>query len=254
MFGLIEITPFLFGLACLVGILAGIVKGVVGFAMPMILVSGLGTFFPPELALAGIIMPTVVTNVSQAFRNGARAAWDTIVKFRRFLMIVGVFLVSSAQLVNSIPSQIYLGTLGCIILLFALAQLFDLFPRFEEGNKKVETIAAMIGGILGGLSGTWGPPTVIYLTAMNVAKSDSFRIQGVVYGLGSLALVFAHMASGILTVQTASFSAVLVIPAMIGFWIGGRLSDKVDQAGFKRLTLIVLIIAALNLIRRAVFG
>jgi uncharacterized membrane protein YfcA len=129
-----------------------------------------------------------------------------------------------------------------------------LFPRFEEGNKKVETIAAMIGGILGGLSGTWGPPTVIYLTAMNVAKSDSFRIQGVVYGLGSLALVFAHMASGILTMQTASFSAVLVIPAMIGFWIGGRLSDKVDQAGFKRLTLIVLIIAALNLIRRAVFG
>ncbi|MBT3467535.1 MAG: sulfite exporter TauE/SafE family protein, partial [Rhodobacteraceae bacterium] len=39
-------------LAAFVAVGAGMVKGIVGFAMPMIFVSGLSTFLAPELALA----------------------------------------------------------------------------------------------------------------------------------------------------------------------------------------------------------
>jgi uncharacterized membrane protein YfcA len=37
-------------------------------------------------------------------------------------------------------------------------------------------------------------------------------------------------------------------------WIGGRLQDRIDQNGFRRLTLLVLLIAGLNLLRRALLG
>jgi uncharacterized membrane protein YfcA len=37
-------------------------------------------------------------------------------------------------------------------------------------------------------------------------------------------------------------------------WIGGRLQDRIDQAGFRRATLVVLLLAGANLIRRAVMG
>jgi uncharacterized membrane protein YfcA len=39
----------------MIGLLAGFVKGAVGFAMPMIMVSGLGTLLSPELAIATLI-------------------------------------------------------------------------------------------------------------------------------------------------------------------------------------------------------
>lgn len=62
-------------LICLaVAMLAGVVKGMVGFAMPMILVSALSSFLTPELALAGLILPTVVTNGFQELRQGLRPA------------------------------------------------------------------------------------------------------------------------------------------------------------------------------------
>ena len=53
-----------------VAFLAGLVKGLVGFAMPMVLISGLGSVVAPDLALAWLIMPTLVTNAWQALRQG----------------------------------------------------------------------------------------------------------------------------------------------------------------------------------------
>ena len=43
----------------------------------------------------------------------------------------------------------------------------------------------------------------------------------------------------------------LIVPAMLGVQIGARLSDRIDQATFRRATLAVLLVAGLNLVRRA---
>ena len=75
-----------------IGLVAGFVKGVVGFAMPLVLISGLTMFLSPELALAGLIFPTVITNMFQALRQGVAAAWDSIKMFKVFLIAGGIAL------------------------------------------------------------------------------------------------------------------------------------------------------------------
>ena len=45
-------------------------------------------------------------------------------------------------------------------------------------------------------------------------------------------------------------TAALVVPALIGMVIGQRVQDRIDQAAFRRLTLVVLCVAGANLIRR----
>ena len=42
----------------------------------------------------------------------------------------------------------------------------------------------------------------------------------------------------------------MLVPALLGNAIGFRLQDRIDQALFRRLTLVVLIVAGLNLVRR----
>ena len=54
--------------AMLITLFAGFVKGTVGFAMPMVMISGLSSILPPEIALAGLILPTLLTNLYQALR------------------------------------------------------------------------------------------------------------------------------------------------------------------------------------------
>ena len=64
------LSPSALIIAAMIAVLAGFVKGVVGFAMPLVFVSGLTTFMSAELALAGLILPTVITNGQQAMRQG----------------------------------------------------------------------------------------------------------------------------------------------------------------------------------------
>ena len=116
-------TPSLLVYALLVSLFAGMIKGVVGFAMPTILISGLSTFLSPELALAGLILPTLITNGMQAFRQGFAAAWQSIVRFRAFMFVGAMVLLGSAQLVRVLPSSVMFMIIGMSVAGFALMQL-----------------------------------------------------------------------------------------------------------------------------------
>ena len=50
----------------------------------MILISGLSSVLPPDVALGWLILPTLITNGWQALRQGVRAAWESIRRFRLF--------------------------------------------------------------------------------------------------------------------------------------------------------------------------
>jgi uncharacterized membrane protein YfcA len=107
---------------------------------------------------------------------------------------------------------------------------------------------------LGGLAGTWGPTTVLYLMAIDTPRARQMVVQGVIYGLGSVTLLAAHLASGVLNRETWPLSAALLVPGFLGVWAGMRLGDRLDAALFRRATLVVLAVSGLNLIRRGVMG
>lgn len=245
--------PSLWIAACAVAFTAGAIKGTVGFAMPMVMLSGLAIFFPADVALAGLIGATVVTNIAQALRQGVAVAWGSVVKFRRFLIIVIIGILCAAQLVPLMPVRLFYGLIGTFVISVALINLmgWELAPK--QAGRGVELIMSVIAGIVGGLSGIWGPPTLAYLLSLNLSKQEMVRVQGVVYGLGALALSAGHMASGILNRETLPFSLALIIPALIGLQIGFWLQDRLDRDRFITLTLIVLLCSGANLLRRAVF-
>ena len=54
-----------------------------------------------------------------------------------------------------------------------------------------------------------------------------------------------------LNAQTLPLSAIVVIPALIGLWLGFLAHDRLDVAQFRRWTLVLLVLTGANLIRRA---
>lgn len=238
-----------------VALAGGMVKGVVGFAMPMVLISGLSSVVPPEIALAGLILPTLVTNGFQALRQGVGAAIGSLVKYRLFLISGLVFMVVSAQLVVWLSQAAMLLIIGVPIVIYAGFALSGRPLRLPpQPGRRVEATIGALAGFFGGISGVWGPPTVVMLTALNTEKTEQMRVQGVIYGMGAVVLVGAHMFSGVLNTATLPLSLALVIPAVLGLWLGFAIQDRVDQQVFRRLTLAVLVIAGLNLVRRGLLA
>jgi uncharacterized membrane protein YfcA len=246
------LSPAAFWAAVAVTLFAGFVKGAVGFAMPLIMISAFSAFMPPQVALAGLILATVTTNVHQALRQGWRAAWQSVVTYRRMIGMVVVFIGISAQFVAVIPQGLMLGLLGVPVILFAGVQLLGRSLALPIRHRtRAEYALGAIGGLYGGISGVWGPPVLIYLLSVGAPKAESVRVQGVTFLIGAVTLLAAHLQSGVLNAVTLPFSAVLVLPAALGMWLGFRLQDRLDAARFRWWTLVLLLLTGVNLMRRA---
>jgi uncharacterized membrane protein YfcA len=76
--------------ACGVTLIAGFVKGAIGFAMPLIMISGLSLFHRPAVAIAGIILPIVMSNFLQAIRFGWPEMRRAVREYWRYILIVCV--------------------------------------------------------------------------------------------------------------------------------------------------------------------
>jgi len=244
-----------FAAALAITLFAGFVKGAVGFAMPMILVSGFAIFLPQELALAGLILPTLVTNLSQAFRQGVGPAVETARTYRRFLIATVVFIAVSAPFADAIPRVVYLLMLGIPISLFAALQLMgkSLAIRLHHRDR-AEWGLGVIGGLYGGVSGIWGPPLLVFLLSTGADKLTMIRAQGVVFLIGAVALLVSHLGTGIATATSLGFSAALCVPALAGLYLGYVVQDRLDQVRFRRWTQGLLVLTGLNMVRQALFG
>ena len=241
--------------ACGVTMMAGFVKGAVGFAMPLVMISGLSLFLDPLVAVAGIVFPIVMSNLLQVLRFPLSEAVAVLREFWRYILIVCVMIMVVAQFVTAIPTQTFYLVLGVPVVILSLSQLsgvrFHIAPRWRHPS---EWGVGFLSGAIGGLTGTWGPPTVLYLIALNMPKAKQMLVQGVVYGLGSVSLLVGHLQSGVLNAVTMPWSAALLIPAFLGMQVGFWMSDRLNPEMFRRVTLVVLIVVGANLVRRGLLG
>ncbi len=238
---LLDLWPTTIVLAIAITIVAGVIKGAIGFAMPLIMVSALSSFVDPKIAIAAIILPIVASNGLQTLRHGIGPAIEASKEHWRYLVVVCIMIFAAAQLVPVIPQKVFYFVLGIPVVGLSLVQLFGLQLTISDRHKWwAEWVIAAISGTLGGLVGTWGPTTVLYLLAMKTEKMKQITVQGVIYGLGSVTLLFAHIQSGVLNAKTVGLSALLVPFALGGMWVGFKLLDKLDQQRFRQITLLVL--------------
>lgn len=240
------------GAVAVIYLLGGFVKGAIGFAMPLICVSLSAAIVPAEIAVATVILPVTISNIMQAFRDGVGEMVATAKQYWLVNAIMLVMIWISAGLLPGMDDQVFFLLLGIGVTLFALAQFLGWSPRVD-GNRRmpVEAGTGVVAGFFGGIAGIWGPVIVMYLVSLRLPKADQVRAAGVTFLLGSLVLAPAHWRTGVLNEGTLPFSFLMVAPVMLGMVIGQRVQDRLDPVLFRRATLVVLCLTALNLMRRA---
>lgn len=242
-----------FGAAFAMGA-GGFAKGVVGFALPLIGVSLAGSFVPFDVAVALLIVPMLVSNLAQGLRGGIAPAIASARRFWLMLVLLGVTIALSAQLVVVLPERALYLILGTVVTSFAATQLAGWRPRFPVHRRTlVESLVSIAAGFLGGVSGIWGPPLVMYLITLDLPKTEMVRVQSLMFLLGSIVLFFAHLHSGVLDATTLPASIWMAVPAMLAMFVGYEVHDRLDQDVFRKAMLVVLILTGLNLLRRALF-
>ncbi len=94
---------------------------------------------------------------------------------------------------------------------------------------------------------------VIYLLARRVDSETFIGTTGILILAGSIPLFFGYWQVGLLTAPLAGISALMIVPALLGFGLGEWMRRRLNPPQFKRLVLVVFLLMGLNLLRKGLF-
>ena len=246
-----ETSTFLFFVT--VCFVAGVIKGIIGFGMPMIILGASAAISLPSLGLAVLILPTLVTNIYQVSLFGRTELIASLKEFKFFLLscLFGLFVGAKIFVVTNLNSLV--GGIGFVVLILSFVQLIKIKGSERKNSMRLSSIFGAITGLLGGGTGIWGPTTVLYLTFIATPKQHQILVQGLTFAFSSVFLLIAHVYTGIFNYNTGPLSALMILPAMIGMLFGVGVHNYLNQEKFRLITLISLCFGGVYLMFRSLY-
>jgi len=236
------------GLILLIVFVGQILHATVGFgdallAMPLLtLIVGVRTATP----LVALLATTVTTLILwQSWREiDMGSAWRLVAASLPGIP-VGVWLVRYA------PEAWVIGGLGVLVLGFALYSLTQ--PVLPQVQSRIWVIpAGFLAGILGAAYNTNGPPVILYGTLRRwTAPQFRATLQGFFFPSGLLILA-SHGLGGLWNREVFTLYAYSLPVALIAFFVGSRLNQRIPAQRFTRLIYVILVVLGLILIGQAV--
>lgn len=246
--GMQELIPNLY-LLMLVFILAGLVKGITGMGLPTVAMALLGGLLTPSAAAAMLVAPSLVTNIWQIFAGPAtvqllQRLWPML------LMLVFGTVCSVELLVRTDPlwSSMALG-----LALLGYAIYVSVAPRWAFPQCLEYWLSPLVGlvtGITTGATGIFVMPVVPYLQALGLSKDELVQALGLSFTISTIALALGLLMHGAFQPGHLGLSALAIVPALLGMWLGQVIRVRISQQRFRQLFLFFLVVLALELISR----
>lgn len=231
-------------------LVAGMVKGVLGFGLPIITMSLLPFVIPVEQAivLSAIVQP--FTNIFQLVSTGGyqraiQVAWPVIAT-----LVPGVAI--GAWYLTSLDGRALLMIVGVTISAFALINLLGYRIAIRPERRVPAGLGfGLIAGIFGALTSLNGWAFILYLVGLDTPR-DVFR--------GSIALLFLVSGTlisssfwivGLLDGKLALIGGAALATAFPGMWIGERIGRRIPADTFRKLLLVSLILIGTAMVIRA---
>ena len=228
-------------------LVASIVKGLTGFGFALTSLPLLSLFISPKVAVPLITVCSVFLDGYTLYE--ARKS----VRYREIVSLVAsgiIGMILGTYFLVSLDSQALRLAIGAVTVLFAAASMIGV--RRDISNTNLASIpVGLISGVLGGSMSISGPPIVLFFNNQRVEKTV-FRANLIAYFFSLyVATVPAYVLGNLITLDLLGSSGVMVPIMFLGATLGIRLSRRVDERVFRRITLLLVLVAGIMAILSA---
>ncbi|MBN33795.1 MAG: hypothetical protein CMM46_03285 [Rhodospirillaceae bacterium] len=234
-------NPEVVALTVLAFLLAGTVKGIVGFGLPTVALAVMALVTGVLEAMVLILAPSFVTNARQAL-----AGRDLAAILRRFwalllLMAVGIWL-GAGWLAES-DAALVSGFLGLVLLLYGAVSLAGpQVPAPGHRERWLTPFVGLVNGVITGLTGTFVVPSALYLQSLRLTPAMQIQTMGVFFFGATCLLAVGLAGHGQITGSVSWLSLVAIAPALTGMWLGARLRARMDAARFRQVFFAAIVL------------
>ena len=244
---LLDTTTIAVGAALL---LAAFVKGTTGFGFPLIATPMVALLLDIRTAITILIVPNILMDVAQIFRGSFPTSILRRFSWLLILTVLGVFL--GTKVLVMLPIWALNLSLGVMVIVFVVSNFFrfesEIPPRLERLCSPVIGLAV---GFLNGMTNAAGPPLAIYLYGLRLPKTEFVRSIATIFLITKLSQLVAVSTWNLFTFSTLRLSLQVTLFCLLGFYVGLKTQDRVNQKTFNRGLLVILFVIGVALVMRA---
>jgi uncharacterized protein len=236
----IVLTVFL-----LASFLGGLTSGLAGFAMGLV-VSGIYLHILTPIQTATLIVGYgFVTQGYDVWALRHAVRWRGAAPF----IIGGLMGVPAGTMLLTYidPAYMRIGV-GILLVVYSIYSLARPAIKLAHEGVAAEVGVGFLNGLLAGLTGLVGIVVVIWCQLRNWPKDVQRAIFQPVLLATILTSTVSLSAAGAVTAETMKLY-LLGLPCMLaGTWVGLRLYGRLNDAAFRKIILLLLLVSGLSLI------
>lgn len=238
----------------LIGITAGLVKGLSGFgsslvALPLLLMV-LGTDNYTQIVTM-LITFNVILNILLIKENkgyelsNLKGIYPIVVAGALFSVIGLIFLK------NNVDGELVKYIAGPLILLAIIVITYSLyFPNkiHLKTSLLYKIIVGTLSGLGNGIASIDGPPVIFYLTSTGADKETFRKTLPSHFLIMGLILIISMIIQKMYTIDLLVHLGIMTIFTVVGLTIGMRISRRLNEKAFQVVVLVILILLDIKML------
>jgi uncharacterized membrane protein YfcA len=235
--------------ATIAAVVAGAIAAISGFGIGSVLTPVLATQFDVRLAIAMVSLPHLAGTVVRFLIVRAHIDREVLLGFGAASAVGGLAGAALQAIVQSAALAILFGAL----LIFAgVGSLTGFAQRMRFSGRGSALVGGALSGVLGGLVGNQGGIRAAALLGFDVRR-EAFVATATAVAL----IVDGARIPVYLVTQGAEIAphwpliALLAIAAIVGTLLGERLLRRMDEALFRRVVGVLLLVLGVYTLARA---
>lgn len=234
----------------LICVLAAVLHGLSGFGFPMVSTAALSLVYPLSTAVAMVIIPCILMNLSMLKTAQQNSFIKTLKDYlTRYWLLIGASLIGSLIGVNlliKVPEGYLKIMLGIVMLLYVIDQ-FRHKPLQISASLQNMLLFGLLAGIVGGATNAMAPFLMMYLLSTRHQKNEIVIISNLSF-LASKLVQLLLLYPSLLNFDQAQIwlLAIVTIVSLIFVYLGAKIRNRLSQQKFKYIIFIILTVLGLN--------
>lgn len=229
-------------------LLGGMLKGAVGFGLPLIVTPAMIPFFSLPEIIAFSFLPVMAANAQQVWQT--RRCAPVRARVLPLVLVNSALLLGGGFVLASLDGRLLRPLIGALIVLHVVLAdrpVVRIPPRASPAL--VGAGCGAVSGALGCVTSFYGFPSLQFLYALELGK-DAFVFAVGVFMLGGHVALWGGVLAATPEVVTGNLALSLacVVPTVAGTWLGNLMRERIDTVLFKRMVRLTLAAVGVMLI------